>query len=971
MRSRCLCCRVLLLVGGLALRSATPAQTTASLEGTVRDATGAVLVGARLDVSSSRLQGVRVTTTDSKGRYRFAALPPGAYVVRARVDGFRPVEEALRISLDTPATLDLTVEPAVEETVRVSAEGSLIRVDSTTTGTNYTSSIIEQLPVARNYADIVRANPGVVADLGDTQGRSLALSIYGATSVENQWVIDGINTTNVIRGMQGKAINNEFVEEVEVKTGGYQAEYGRALGGVINVVTKSGGNAFHGGAFVYYDASGLRATRVFIEGEDSPFSGMRVADYRRADFGADLGGFLLRDRIWFFAAYNRIENRSQLSRYDASELVPTSLRFPLDTADNLYSAKLTWSLAPSLTVVATAFADPATRSGAEGEVTNPDPGTWQTERFVGGTDVGLRASQIFGSTSLLTVQLARHRDRFDLTPSGPGLAVHYEDLTCQGGTREQACAIPPFANFVEGGIGLIVGPPDHSSSRRDQVRADGTVSLGAHELKVGADFQYGKTRALTYFSGGSAVGLLDEYGQAYYEHVFFAGSRTDLTLSEGWDSRPRTTDLGVFVQDSWKVLPNLVVNAGLRWESEKVADSNGRTIFHTTDGWQPRLGVVWSPARDGTLRVYAFAGRFDYALPTALSIFSAGNFTVATTFNFDRSSLEQDPAIFGHTEPEIHSNFFVYKKERRLRAIFQDEVTLGVEKALGSLTVSAKATYRRLGNAIEDRCDLDYVRNDQSGCAILNPGSQDRYARGDFFFCNGLDGDYNNCSSDPGKGVPMFGAPPVPPARRLYRGFELLARKSVVERLWVQASYVFSSLRGNYDGGVHEAGGRNSDPGVNTDFDYPSRFHNGYGRLYLDRPHQLRLDAFYATPLGLSIGAQAWVRSGAPLDRFGYGEIQLVQKGYAGRLPPEWEANLTLEYPIAIGPATVTLQAYVFNLFNNQIRTGQDQAWTNNEPAGYPYSIYDPNQVRDNPNYGKVTSRQDPRLFRAALKVAF
>ena len=100
------------------------------------------------------------------------------------------------------------------------------------------------------------SQPGVQTDNGETQGRSLALSIYGSTSAENLFLIDGVNTTNVIKGFQGKAINSEFIQEVEVKTGGYQAEYGRNTGGVVNVITKSGGNEFHGDIFGYYNTPG-------------------------------------------------------------------------------------------------------------------------------------------------------------------------------------------------------------------------------------------------------------------------------------------------------------------------------------------------------------------------------------------------------------------------------------------------------------------------------------------------------------------------------------------------------------------------------------------------------------------------------------------------------------------------------------------------------------------------------------------
>ena len=213
-------------------------------------------------------------------------------------------------------------------------------------------------------------------------------------------------------------------------------------------------------------------------------------------------------------------------------------------------------------------------------------------------------------------------------------------------------------------------------------------------------------------------------------------------------------------------------------------------------------------------------------------------------------------------------------------------------------------------------------------------------------------------------------------AKRVYKGIEILARESFGQYFWLQASYVYSSLRGNYDGEVNQDTGQ-TDPGINADFDYAQFQHNAYGRLYLDRPHQLRLDSYYLTRLGLSVGLQAWLISGAPLDQFGYfnanygSQIHLVPRGYAGRLPMEWEANLTLAYPLQIGPVTATLQAYLYNLFNNQIRTGQDAVWTGQQQDGYPDTIFDPNQASSNPNYGKITSRQDPRVFRAAIRVSF
>ena len=308
-----------------------------------------------------------------------------------------------------------------------------------------------------------------------------------------------------------------------------------------------------------------------------------------------------------------------------------------------------------------------------------------------------------------------------------------------------------------------------------------------------------------------------------------------------------------------------------------------------------------------------------------------------------------------------------------MRGWYQDELTVGIERLLGpTLTVGLKGTYRTLRNVLEDRCDLDYSSPETgfSACGLMNPGLERRDSRaGTFPTCNGLDGPWYECGIDPG--------PATPPVSRIYRGIELFARKSVGTSLWLQASYVYSSLRGNYDGGVNQGAYGQTWPGINVDFDYPQMWHNGYGILALDRPNRFRLDGYWVTPWRLSSGLQAFVESGAPLNRLGYfnefygSDVFLVPRGSEGRLPTLWGTNLTLSYPIAIGPATVTLQAYLFNVFNKQIAISRDEEWSDQQPPDYPASIFDPNQEQNNPEYGKVTGRSDPRVFRAAVRVSF
>jgi len=953
---------------------AAPGQTTGSIEGRITDSSGSPMPGVTVSATSPSLQGVRTAVTGRDGSYRIPAVPPGNYRVETRLDGFRSAAVNATVSLDATATGDLTLQLAAEEQVVVSGEAPLVDTTSTTTGTNYTSRVIAGLPVQRNYADIVRSNPGVTADRGEMQGRALALSIYGATSVENQWIIDGINTTNVIKGFQGKALDNEFIQEVEVKTGGYQAEYGRALGGIVNVITKSGGNQFRGDAFLYHDSASTRAEQI-VTARDSP-AGMRITPTRRADFGADLGGFLLKDRLWFFGAYDRIDTPGTTSRYFSNRRVPATMQFPRDQTDNLYSGKLTWNVANRTTIVATAFSDPSEITGAArvgtglGLISSPDPGTWESRREIGGTDFGLRSNQLLGSVAVLVLQASRHRDRFQLFPSGAGSSVRTEDWTCVPETPGGPCQPPGVANSVSGGLGIIGGPRQRNFSRRDQLRADLALYLGNHEIRLGGDYQNGRSTFITGYTGGQEVKKFNEFGEVYYEHDFIVRSTTDLTPVDSV-VRPHVLEKSLYLQDSWKAASSLTVNVGLRWDQGDARDYLDRSLFKTTAGWQPRLGVVWDPVGRGKTKVYVSAGRFYWSIPTDLSAF-ASSIVFETTYNFDPVDKTPSPDVIGHPNPPP-SPSGGDQVDRGIKGIYQDELTVGVERLLDPMfSVGVKGTYRRLGRAIEDRCDLDdnAPENNGSRCAIVNLGSDGRYARGSFRGCNGLDDPFRQCQQ---------GVPPTPNARRLYRGIELLARKSFDEKFWLQASYVYSSLRGNYDGGVSESSGE-TNPGVSFDFDFPQFWlHNAYGKLFLDRPHSFRADVSYTAPFRLFVGLQGFVQSGAPLDKLGYfngnaifgSPIQLVPRGQAGRLPTLWEANLTLGYPMAVGPVTVTLQAYLFNLFNNQIETQRDVNYTVRPPPGYPNTLYDPNVPSNNRNYGKIVTRQDPRLFRAAMKISF
>ena len=986
------------------------AQTTGRIEGTVLDQNGAPLPGVTVEASSPNLQGTRTVVTGSDGHYRLPSLPPGTYKVTATLTGLGTVEKSVNVLLDQTATTNLQLSLATKEAVVVTGEAPMVDTTSTTGGTNYSAKVIEKLPTGRNYAEILRLNPGVNQDQGDTQGRAISLTVYGATSVENQFIIDGVNTTNVIRGFQGKAINNEFIQEVEIKTGGYQAEYGRALGGVINVITKSGGNDFHGDGFVYYDNFGMRADQVITSNDI--FQGMRVNGYNRTDFGVDLGGRFVKDKLWFFFAYDRVDKPTDISRFNdnvdenGNLTVSKDDKFPADSTDNLYSGKLTWNVTSGTTLVGTIFADPSSVTGAGASdpthsyypvpIVNPDPSTWASDLKIGGTDYGVRLNQIFGSSGLLALQGSRHYDRYETTPSGAGAGVRLEDWTCEGGTPANPCDIPVQANSASGGFGQVTGYIRNNTSTRWQARGDYSLYLKNQEIKIGGDWQNGTTTAVTNISGMQSVQRFSNFGQVYYAHTFWAVSPDDLTPTNNV-VKPNTINTSAFFQDSWHILPNLTLNAGLRWDRENLKNFAGETVIQLTNEWQPRIGLVWDPMNNGSMKVYAFGGRFYYALPTDLNVRSYGQQTSVITYNFSPTDVTQDPTVIGHPTPFLQGGFFAEPHDSGMKGIYQDELSIGFETLIDpTFSVGIKGEYRKFGNAVEDRCDADSSAPENNGnsCVITNPGGSGMYGSGQFTGCDGLDTD--TCGINPINNLLLSIGQQPTKAKRLYRGIELITRKTFSDKLWLQASYVYSSLRGNYDGEVKQDYVQ-TDPGITADFDYAAFLVNKYGKLYLDRPHNFRFDGTWVTPINLSIGLQGFVQSGPPLNYVGYfnagygAQVQLVPLGTAGRLGNQYEMNLSLAYPINIGPTTVTLQGYVFNLLNRQAVTNVDNAWQQSPGANYPTSTADYGNLflapcttaqatnpvanhcneQTNANYGKATSRQDPRLFRAAIKVSF
>ena len=892
---------LLLIAAALLLVPAgAQAQTTGRILGQVVDAQGAALPGATVTVSSPNLQGVQTQVTDGEGNYRFLSLPPGRYAVKAELASFKTFEQPnVDLGLDRTVTVPITMQLAsVTESVTVTAVSSTIDTTSTVTGVNAGADLFERIPLRRDFYAVARVAPGTTED-------QVGTVVYGSTGAENQYIIDGLNTTGVEVGDKGKTLNFDFVQEVEVKTGGLPAEYGRMTGGVLNVVTKSGSNVLRGSGFVNAEGGFLQANDSTRDERPEWMTTVTDVD-SRSDFGGEIGGPFAKDRLWFFGAYNRTNekrNTTVIRFIDSPGSPGVNSEVPTSIDRHLFAAKLTYRIAEGQTLNGTVMGDPTTRDGAIFTVSGPES-TWKGVQDTGGTDYVAKYAGVFGSRFLLNGLYARHNETNN--SSGPG---HDIPLSIDA-------TVTP--NAFSGGWTFF----QDQEFKRDVYKADASSYLGAHDVKIGVDSEHVKA-VNNNFNGGAGQRIykfrVASTGVIYYRHRYYVNDRAtgyDRGNPATWQialpltSEPDSYNTSFYAQDSWKAGAGLTVNAGIRWEGQNVRNRDKETAFDLKDNWAPRIGFVWDVARNNRSKLYANWGRFYESIPMDINIRSFGGEVQCFCYNFspDPANFLQDPAaprsqsLLGGATPA----------DPDLKGQYIDEWLTGFEYDLGrNLVVGAKFTHRQLGRVIED-----FLIPEEGEYFIANPATGIGKEMGFY------DGEHTA---------------PAPKAKRTNTAFEVNARKRFSNNWQFLASAVFSKLEGNYDGTYQVSTGQ-LDPNINSAFDYADFLVNAEGKLSNDRLFQFKFDGSYefskGALTGLNLGMSTHVFSGLPLNAYGYSfaysnwEYYLVPRGSAGRGPKDWETDLQARYPIRLsGPRRLVLQADIFNLFNRQATTVLDERY--------------------------------------------
>lgn len=812
-------------------------ETTGNLEGRILDSERNPIASANIILNSERMQGERGTTSNARGYFYALKLSVGIYTVAiSHVGKQTTTVEKVNVLLGKTTTLgEVILNEAAEEIseVIISSDKPVIDPGSTTIGLNLEQKAFENLPIQRDYKSVISLSPLATQSFyGD------GVNVSGSTGWENAYFIDGVNVTDPTRIATGTNLPYNFIKEVEVKNGGYQAEYGKALGTIANVITHQGGNQFQGQVFGFFT--------------DQSFAGeyklgtvrKRIKDFATYDFGISLGGPIIYDKLWYFIAYNP-------TFADQDVEIPDVGIYKDRTRSHLFAGKLTWQPTSKTNLVLTLLGDPTTQERVEQQLgsampvsdsaANADP--YLGDIKTGGYSLSLKARHIVNTEFYLEATLSAATNFF------------YDVASTDRGRLESFFMDFQDSNFpVEGGYGRL----RENDSRRLLVSVSANYIVGAHIFKAGLAYEDNYVDDRT----ENKAGLNAEYPTPVINNP--AGGPVYIGWWAEKDVRVHNRVPSFFLQDSWLATRRLRINAGIRWDGQFMVGSDGMVAQKILDQWQPRLGFTYQPGEIGSQKIFGSFGRFYEQLPLILtSTYSANDIAIKLIYLHDPRENPKgaiDSTITSGIQPEIDG----------LKGQYFDEVVLGYERRIGAeFKLGIQGIYRNLGEVVEDGIE---VVVDENGKKIKS-----------------------KFMGNPGKGALNF----LPEFTREYAALEITFQKPR-GNLNFLVSYVLSRNFGNYPG-VFDSDIIYPEANLGN-LDLPEQLVNATGLLPNDRTHVFKFFGSYNFDFGLSAGTSFILQSGTPLNAYGAvpGDPSNVvfhaERGSAGRTPTIWDWNIRLSY---------------------------------------------------------------------------
>jgi outer membrane receptor for ferrienterochelin and colicin len=645
-----------LLAVGLCVAALTPAalaQTTSVVEGGVTDQQGAAIAGAEVRVSNASLAIERQTTSDSKGEYRIPGLPAAVYSLTVTKEGFSTYKlNSVEVTLNRTVTLDAVLQVAsVQTEISVMGVAPLLEPTISSSGDTVTPAQIQAMPLnGRNYLDLMQLVPGVA--INRQQTGDAATPVLGERGGNTLYLIDGMPNSDQVTGGAASQFNQESILEFQVVTAGYKAEFGHASGGVVNVISKGGTNLWHGGASLFHRNYKLDASD--IQGQDkAPF-------LLRWDPSFQLGGPILKDRIFFFASGERIREARALNfGFPAntpqflidretpyiinSQTYDARLRARLDEqwGHHRFTQQANWT-----NTQVTGF-----RSLSLGTSLPSTAGNTENRHLIlGFNDTATLGNQ--GNPFLLSIY-GQYRGEPSRTH-----AAHPELGTLQT-TDVLFNSIDDNTTF---GNGTVIfgysGTPKTINQKYTSFGANLGKHFNRHDLKFGFDFQ----RMVV--DGIESTALIAQLYATIGDQIAFPPLSSGVYLLQG--PAPRTVKdstialrnnySGLFVQDDVKLFKNLTINAGLRWDYDSRFPTNGNV--------SPRLGLAWSVTPKTIIRGSwgLFYDHFRLGLAEDIPGFGGANVIQQTSLAFPRllygnpSNLVAYFSIAGYNVPCVSSN---------------------------------------------------------------------------------------------------------------------------------------------------------------------------------------------------------------------------------------------------------------------------------------------------------------------------
>jgi hypothetical protein len=929
-------------------------EQTASIQGVVADGSGAALPGVTVEATSSRGGRSFTTQSDNTGHYRFPSLPPGVYNLTATLSGMQSATaKNVDAKLGSAPKVDLTLRmAAVTESVTVTADAPLVDVTSSAAQTSVRAEAIERLPRGRDFSTVV-----VQAPSANQNSKSGGISIDGATGAENRYIMDGVDTTNPQTGVQGKTLVTEFVEEVQVKSAGYQAEFGGSTGGVINVVTKTGTNDFRGSVGTFYQTSEWTGADAIVDQSTRTFqrnptlllnttntgfeqNNASTDDVTTLEPSFTLGGPLVRDNVWFYAGY---QPWMQKVHRDTNFSTGVTGHFDQDFKRNNWLGTLSGTLGSKFLY--------------KGSFNNS--GYKTTNLLPAATGRGSSNPVLYAPDDVLENWTGSGYADFIATPQW--------FLSAKGGRfyrnyHQSGISNDVFVTFVTGPTTTIfptfpvdqiratgfTNVPTNTASQKDAYTRD-NLNLdaswfgnmgGTHRVKGGIQFDNIKNEVLR---GQQNYRVDASWNQVCAQCVgrgTYGSAGVYLFQTTGNVEENIT---GLFLQDSWTTMNDrLTLNIGVRSESEKVpsyADAGVPTTgdyainFDFQDKVAPRLGFSYDVFGNG--RTKAFGSFGTYYDITKLEMprgsfggdkwiywgFDLDSFDWTKWFNCQNVTNNQAvkptcPGMVYRSSVDLRhpsNSADLPLVDPNLKPMENREFSLGFQQDLGATSaVGFRWVNKKLIRAIED-----------VGVHVVGADGSEAE---EFFIAN------------PGFGVAQkilaaFGCttcPAMPKAKRDYQGYEFEYTKRYSNNWLLHASYLYSTLKGNYSGLANSdeitatPGFARTSPNVNRIFDslfmlFDAKGNEVSGPLGGDRPHQLKAQAAYTFPFGTTVGLNQYYYSGTPTTtelRFQGAPIFPFGRNDLGRTPNLMQTDINLQHELRLGRFGVTLGAIVLNLLD-------------------------------------------------------